>query len=287
VFLRHPALHFVVLGALLAAAILIAKGPPTGEETRRVVVTGSDLAQLRARFQRTWQRPPTEQELRGALEQFIRQEVLYREALARGYDRDDLVVRRAMQQKMEFLAQSQATREPPTVEEVEAYFTLRQERYRTPAVVSFAQVFVNPDAHESDVEDVAAALLERLRREDPDPSAVASLGDPIMLRPAYSGQNEQDLRSQFGESFAKAVLAQELGAWEGPVRSGYGLHLVKVLSREDSRTPDWREVAQQVVGDMEYDARAAAKEQLYQEIAQTYQVVLDPRVRELLEAAAE
>jgi len=287
VSLSHPAVHILVLGVVLAAAILIAMGPPTGEEARRVLVTGSDLMQLRARFQRTWQRPPTEQELRGALEQFIRQEVLYREALARGYDRDDLVVRRAMQQKMEFLAQSQATREPPTDEEVEAYFTLRQERYRTPAVVDFAQVFVNPDAHQADVEGVAGNLLERLRREDPDPSAVASLGDPIMLRAVYSGQTEQDLRSQFGESFAEAVLAQEPGAWDGPVPSGYGLHLVKVLHRQDSRVPDWKQVAQQIVGDMEYDARAAAKEQLYQEIAQTYQVVLDPRVRELLQAAAE
>jgi hypothetical protein len=115
----------------------VAKGPPTGDAAKRVVITGGDLLQQRAAFMRTWQREPTAQELRRALEQHIRQEVLYREALARGYDRDDMVVRRAMQQKMEFLAASQALQEPPSEVEIEAFFALRQERYRLPAVVTF------------------------------------------------------------------------------------------------------------------------------------------------------
>ncbi len=122
--LRTPLVRVAVLGMLVAAAILIAKGPPTVDAERRVVITGGDLMQLRAAFMRTWQREPTADELRGSLEQHIRQEVLYREALARGYDRDDQVVRRAMQQKMEFLAASQALQQPPSEEEIEAFFSL-------------------------------------------------------------------------------------------------------------------------------------------------------------------
>ena len=122
--LRKPAVHVVLLGLIVAAAILLAKGPPVTDASRQVVITGADLLQQRAAFMRTWQREPTAEELRGALEKHIRQEVLYREALARGYDRDDLVVRRAMQQKMEFLAASQAMQEPPTEEEIEAGVTV-------------------------------------------------------------------------------------------------------------------------------------------------------------------
>ena len=212
---------------------------------------------------------------------------MYREALLRGYDRDDPVVRQAMQRKMEFLASAQVTREPPADQEVEAFFALRRERYRLPAVLDLAQVYVSPDARGAAVEGAAAELLERLRREDPAAAELAGWGDPILLDPVYTGQTEQDVAALFGGDFVAAGLAAEPGAWVGPVLSGYGLHLVKVLRRRDSRLPELAEVSGRVLSDMEYEAGRAAKEQLYQEIVQTYQVVLDRPVRDLLEAAAE
>jgi parvulin-like peptidyl-prolyl isomerase len=283
--LKNPAIHVLLLGLVVAAAILIAKGPPTADASRRVVVTGADLLQQRAAFMRTWRREPTAEELRGALEQHIRQEVLYREALARGYDRDDLVVRRAMQQKMEFLAASQALQEPPSEEEIEAFFALRKERYRLPAVLSFAQVYVSPDQRGVGAEQHAIDLLRRLRSEDPQLPALSSWGDPIMLETTYADQSEREVSATFGEVFAEAVVRLPVGEWQGPVSSGYGLHLVKVLEREDSRIPGWHEVSGRVINDMEFEARAAARDQLYQEIAQNYEVVLDGQVKDFLESA--
>jgi len=269
--LRHkPLVRVVVLGVLVAAAVLVAKGPPTADESRRVVITGGDLMQLQAAFMRTWQREPTIDELRGSLEQHIRQEVLYREALARGYDRDDLVVRRAMQQKMEFLAASQALQEPPSEEEIEAFFALRQERYRVPAVVTFAQIYISVDQRGDGADVFAAELLDRMRREDPEPAAVEGWGDPIMLPALVAGQTEPEVERTFGGEFAAQVIASEIGEWSGPLVSGYGMHLVKVLERQDSRIPEWREVAGRVVSDMEFEAKAASKDQLYQEIAQNH-----------------
>ena len=283
--LRKPAVHVVLLGMIVAAAILIAKGPPTTDASKRVVITGADLLQQRAAFMRTWQREPTAEELRGTLEQHIRREVLYREALTRGYDRDDLVVRRAMQQKMEFLAASQAMQEPPTEEEIEAFFALRQERYRLPAVLSFSQIYLSADQRGAGVEQAAIDLLARLRSEDPDPNALPSWGDAIMLDTSYAGQTERDVAAAFGELFAEALVRLPVGEWQGPVSSGYGLHLVKVTEREESRLPEWREVAGRVISDMEFEAKASAKDQLYQEIAQNYEVFLDNEVREFLESA--
>jgi peptidyl-prolyl cis-trans isomerase C len=232
-FLKRPAVRVVALGFLVAAAILIGKGPPTADAERRVVITGGDLMQLQAAFMRTWQREPTADELRGSLEQHIRQEVLYREALARGYDRDDLVVRRAMQQKMEFLAASQALQEPPSEEEIEAFFSLRQERYRVPAVVTFLQVYVSYDQRGDGADSFAAGLLDQLHDEDPDPAALEAWGDPIMLPPLVTGQTEPEVERTFGGDFSAQVVALAVGEWSGPIRSGYGLHLVKVLERED------------------------------------------------------
>jgi len=245
--LKRPTVHVVLLGLVVAAAFLMAKGPPAGNESRRVVLTGGDVLQLKASFMRTWQREPTATELRGTLEQHIRQEILYREALARGYDRDDLVVRRAMQQKMEFLAASQALQEPPSDEEIEAFFSLRQERYRLPAIVSFAQVYVSSDRRGAGAERYARELLARLRKEDPEPNVLASWGDPIMLDSSYTEVTEREVGATFGGDFSNAVVAQETGQWEGPLRSGYGLHLVKVEQREDSRIPDWSEIRARII----------------------------------------
>ena len=282
---KKPSVHIFILGLIVAAAMLIAKGPPVTDASKRVVITGADLLQQRAAFMRTWQREPTADELRSALEQHIRQEVLYREALARGYDRDDLVVRRAMQQKMEFLAASQALQEPPTEEEIEAFFALRQERYRLPAVLTFAQVYLSLDKRGVGAEQAAIDLLAQLRAEDPDARDLASYGDTIMLETSYAGQSEREVSAAFGELFAEAVVRLPVGEWQGPVSSGYGLHLVKVVEREESRLPEWREVVGRVIGDMEFEAKASAKDQLYQEIAQNYEVVLDGQVRGFLESA--
>ena len=283
--LKKPAVHVVFLGLIVSAAILLAKGPPVTDASKRVVITGADLLQQRAAFMRTWQREPTAEELRGALEKHIRQEVLYREALTRGYDRDDLVVRRAMQQKMEFLAASQAMQKPPTEEEIEAFFALRQERYRLPAVLSFSQIYLSADQRGAGVEQAAIDLLAEVRSADPNPEALVSLGDPIMLDNFYAGQTERDVAAAFGELFAEALVRLPVGEWQGPVSSGYGLHLVKVIEREESRVPEWREVANRVISDVEFEAKAAARDQLYQEIAQNYEVYLDHEVREFLESS--
>ncbi len=282
---KNPVVHVVLFGVLVAVASLVAKGPQTGDAARRVVITGGDLLQQRAAFMRTWQREPTAQELRGALEQHIRQEVLYREALARGFDRDDMVVRRAMQQKMEFLAASQALQEPPSEDEIEAFFALRQERYRLPAVVTFSQVYVSTDKQGEAAARSAGELLEQLRREAPEPAELAAWGDPIMLPSVVVDWNEPEVARDFGGDFAAQVVGLEPGMWQGPIVSGYGLHLVKVLQRQDSRIPDWREVSGRVIGDMEFEAKASSRDQLYQEIAQNYEIVFDGQVRELLDSA--
>ena len=219
--MKNPAVHVILLGLIVAAAILIAKGPPTADASRRVVITGADLLQQRAAFMRTWQREPTAEELRGSLEQHIRQEVLYREALARGYDRDDLVVRRAMQQKMEFLAASQAMQEPPTEEEIEAFFALRQERYRLPAVLSFSQVYLSTDQRGAGVEQAAIDLLARLRSEDPGLDALTSWGDAIMLDTVLRRPDRTRMCSAaFGEVFAEALVRLPVGEWQGPGQLG-------------------------------------------------------------------
>jgi hypothetical protein len=282
--LFSPYLRIGLLGLLVAVVILVLRGPEQDQGASTIVITGTDLLNVEARFRRTWQRDATDDELRRSLEQHVRQEVLYREALARGYDRDDPAVRVAMQQKMEFLAVSQVEQQIPTDQEVEAFFSLRQEQYRRPAVLSFVQVYLKPD---TDVDARASEMLERLREEDPALSELYDWGDPTLLDAWFESRTTVEVDRNFGGDFAAQLEAVAVGEWSGPHQSGLGLHLVKVVAREESRIPELAEVAPSVIADLQYEAGQAAREQLYQEIAQNYRVILDAPVRALVESSPE
>jgi len=283
-FLTHPVFRLALFGFLLACVILLIAGPPgSGDDLRRVVITDSDLEQLRISWYRRWQRSPTPEEMRGQLEQLVRQEVLYREALARGYDKDDPLVRRAMQQKMEFLGQAQAAGDTLTEEEIRAFFALRREQYRVPGAVSFMHVYYNLDTRGASAEADARSDLERLRKRRPDPSVLSQYGDRFLLQYSYRGMQEPEVRAEFGQAFADSVMRPSVGRWHGPVASGYGLHLVYVDHREESFVPELEQVRQRVVEDMQMESRNAARELFFMEILRSYQIVYRGEALEVLE----
>jgi hypothetical protein len=268
--------HMVAFGALLALLLLVARGRPVDQEAaHRVVLTEADLAQVRATFERTWGRPPTEEELRRAFARYVRDEVLYRDALARGLDLDDPVVRMSMIRKITLLGTSQAAAVDPTDQEMAAFFELRRERYRQPGTLSLYQVCLSPAGAEAARQDAVQRTLSTLRERDPGPDELAELSDISMLPISVTGQSEERLDSTFGAEFVSAVATLPVGEWAGPIQSGFGIHLVKVLHREPSRVPAWQEVADRIRADMRYQAQKAAEDQLYAEIAPRYRVVLD------------
>jgi hypothetical protein len=271
-------------GLLLALIILLAKGPPVDRaDGGRVSFTEADLAQVSATFERTWSRPPTAVELRNAFDRYVRNEVFYREALARELDRNDPVVKMSMVRKITMLGTAQAQAAEPTDAELQAYFELRTERYRVPASLSLVQVYLSTDRRGEKIGTDAAELLTALRETDPPPEEAVELGDTIMLPPVVRDTPEDQIARTFGSAFSDAVMSLAPGRWEGPVESGFGLHLVKVTHRVESRIPEWIEVANRIVADMQYEGTQAAEDQLYAEILPRYQVAYSDGVAELLE----
>ena len=280
----RTAAHMLGFGLLVALAILLAKGPPVDrEDGGRVAFTEADLAHVRAAFQRTWSRPPTAIELRKAFDRYVRDEVLYREALARGLDRNDHVVKMSLVRKITMLGTAAAQAAQPTDAELKAYFELRTERYRIPASFNLMQVCLSPDKHGEHIETVVAELLAKLREEDPRPEELAELGDLLMLPNVVKDMSEEQLARTFGTEFESAVMSLPVGRWEGPVESGFGLHLVKITHREESRIPLWTEVRDRIATDMRFEGRKAAEDQLYAEILPRFQVVYSEGVGALLE----
>jgi peptidyl-prolyl cis-trans isomerase C len=272
------------VGTLLALIILLAKGPPVDpQDGSRVAFTEADLAQVGARFERTWSRPPTAVELRTAFDRYVRDEVFYREALAQGLDRNDPMVKQSLVRKITLLGTARAQAVEPTDEELKAYFELRTERYRIPASFSLMQVCLNPDERGEQLEADAADLLDQLRTTDPPPDELAGLGDMLMLPNVSYDMSEEQLARTFGSSFRDGVMPLVVGDWEGPVESEFGLHLVKIIDREEARIPQWTEVRERITSDMRYEGRAAAEDQLYAEILPRHRVVLSEGLAAMLE----
>lgn len=268
---REPLVHFLLLGALLFVLDGLLGGPARPADDT-IVISDSQVDSLIDLFQLQWGRPPTQQELRGLVDGFVREEVMYREALAMGLDRDDTIVRRRMMQKLEFLSQDMVDDNPPD-EDVRAFFAANQERFLLPAEISFAQVYLNPDRHGDDLDRHAVMLLDRLRESPEMP--LDDLGDRLMLETRYSGETPQGVASRFGSGFADAVFQVEPGAWSGPVVSGYGLHLVRVDFRLEARAPEFDTVRDRVRSEYLSQARREADERMYASLLSRYEVIFD------------
>lgn len=269
---------------MLGLILLVVFGRPSAvDDNTRVVVSAGEVAQLRAGWMRTWQREPTDSELRAQIERYVRDEVLYREAIRLGYDKDDQLIRNTLKLKMEFLGEAQAQQTEPSLEEVQAYFAMRKDRYRRPPTISFTHIFFSVDRRGASTETDALLTLETVRAEDLDPAILANLGDRFMLKSRYVGQDERQVRSAFGESFAQTVVSLEPGIWHGPVESAYGLHLVKVYDRQEGYLPEIEIIREKIISDMDYENREAAKDLFYTEILRNYQVEFEDSVKRLLD----
>ncbi len=268
--LREPLAHFLVLGGLLFALYQWRTGG-AGAGSNRIVVSQGQLASLAASFQRTWMRPPTDAELKGLLDDFVREEIAVREATAQGLEQGDIVIRRRLRQKFEFLVEDELAAGAPTDAELQAWLTTHPDHFRREPVIGFRQVFLSTDRRGARARDDAAALLARLRA-GADPAA---LGDPTLLPPEVPPSTLSDIGSQFGDSFATAIAAQDPGQWAGPVASGYGLHLVYLTAKTPGGAPPLNEVRSEVGRDLLAARRTAALDSLYSRLSRKYRVTFE------------
>ena len=279
--LREPLAHFLVIGLLLFLVFKVIGGDRSSED-REIVVSEGVVAGLVQQFSGVWQRPPTAQELQGLVDNWIRDEVLYREGLELGLDRDDQVVRRRVRQKVDVLAEESQPSQPATDAELNAWLQKYADRYALPPVLSFEQAMVDPTRHR-DAEKAASDLHRRLQG-GADPQEVS---DSRLLPTRVAGQPEDLVARDFGEEFIVALRKLPAGnSWQGPVRSGYGLHFVKINSRVPGRAPTLEEVRDDVARDVEQDRRERAANAFYVEARGNYDVRIEAGPSSKASAAA-
>jgi hypothetical protein len=271
--LREPLVHFLLLGALLFAVDAWLR-PSSSSAPAEIVVSEARVRALAQNFARTWQRPPTREELDGLIEGFVREEVMLREALALGLDRDDAIVRKRMQQKVEFIAEGAIDAVPPTDAELAAYLQQHPERFRALPSYTFAQVYLDPTRRGAALQAGAATLRVRLARTRSAAEA-AALGDRLLLlEPAYDGVPHDEVAKLFGDAFAQALAQQPVGEWVGPLASGYGVHLVRVDRRDGGGVPSLDAVRPLVEREFTNARRKQAMQEFYDKLRAKYTVTV-------------
>ena len=266
---RSPLTVFLLLGIGVFAG---ERWLVDGNDQRRVVrVTVEQVDALRARWDAQWGRAPTGRELRGLIDEAVREEILYREALRMALDRDDPIVRRRLARKMTFMLEDNSDVQEPAPREVEEFFSDHAERYRQPARTTFQHVFLSHDRRE-DPERDAAGLLGVLRNE-PERSW-RTAGDAFALLREYAGRTDREIAESFGADFSAALADLAPGNWRGPVTSAHGTHLVRVLTRSTPRTPALQDVRERVTQDLLEAGRRAQNAAALQTLRERYEVQL-------------
>lgn len=254
---REPLVHFLALGAVLYVALTWG-GSPVDPASRVIDIGPEEQAQIALTFERTMGRAPTDAELDAAIERFVRDEVLYREALRLGLDQGDAVVRQRLVSKMDMSASAAAEAAEPDEATLRAFFEKNAARYGGEAMVSFEQAFF---ASEKEARDALAS------------GSIS--GMPISLPANVEAMPTREVQSRFGEQFARALNGIEPGErWQGPIPSGFGWHLVR-LSQRTSESLDFELVRDRVANDWRSAEIATRKDRAFDVLRSAYRVEID------------
>ena len=264
---REPLLHFFMLGALLF--VLFAwKNDDALRGPDEIVVDAQQVDALSSQFQRAWQRAPTPEEMSALIDNWVREEVLYREGLALGLDRGDPVMRRRVAQKMEFISEDLVDA-GPVGDELQEWFDANAEDYRLDPRFTFQQVYFDPSTRSGSLEaTIESALRSAQQGQVPN-------GDATLLPAALDDASLAEVRRTFGDRCADSLAETPVGDWTGPLVSGYGLHLVVVREKQESRIPAFDEVRAAVERDFRADRTREFKDVIYEKLRERYTVTYE------------
>jgi peptidyl-prolyl cis-trans isomerase C len=273
--LREPLVHFLLIGAVLFGLYSFTNsGRPATAPSKEIRLSLDEIRQLTLLYQSQWRRLPTPQELERMVENKVQQEILYREALAMGLDKDDEIVKRRMAQKMQFLAEDVAAAREPTTAELKSWYEKNSAKFAQPPRLSFRHLYFSSDRRGARARDDAEQALPKLAGQPVDAKIAGSLADPFMFQDFYRDRAPDYLAKEFGPPFALAVARLPPGSWQGPVESGFGWHLVFVDTLIPGRVPAFEEVEADVRTAWLNEQKALGWEKAYKEMRAKYTVLL-------------
>jgi len=273
-FLKEPLLQFLIIGAGIYGVYAMYGAPEEGADEMTIVVDAGQIEGFVSEWQKRWNRLPARHELDGMINAYVREDIFYRQAVAMGLNENDPITRRRLAQKLEFLTKDIALLKEPAEGELEQYFQDTQERYRTPDLITFSHVFLDPDKRDAATLGDAAILLAKLQAAGEPDAATLDAGDRFMLQSYYPAVSEPEIRRQMGSGFSAAVMQLAPGQWHGPVLSGYGVHLVYVYSLNKAPPPVLADVRQNVLENWQTEQQEKFNADFFESLKSNYEVVI-------------
>jgi hypothetical protein len=272
-WLREPALHFLLIGTGLFLAYGWLHGRASFSRDT-IVITEGRIEQLAAGFASLHRRPPTREEMDGMVRDAVREEIFYREAMALHLDEDDVIVRRHMAQKLQFVSEDTHPVPEPTQAQLRDFLAQHPQQFQAERGYSFTQVFLNPQRHGSQLQADAQRLLAALRRA-PEDAALVKGGDPFLLDSHFERLPAGETARLFGADFEKALQTIATGQWQGPVPSSLGTHLVLLRLRDEPGPPRLADIQAEVRRAWLNEQRELANARFYDELRRRYDVKVE------------
>ena len=266
--IKEPLLHFLLLALLIFAGYALFS-PDASKKTDSIIVTAPKIEQMATVFAKTWQRPPTAEELKGLIDDYVKEEVLVRQALQLGLDRDDTVVRRRLRQKMEFINTADADALAASESELGAYLNANAATFEIEPLLAFQHVFFSPQRRGAAMAQDVDSVLQALRSNPTTDYAL--LGDSTLLPPAQPLSGKTSIGQTFGMDFVEKLDKAPVGQWIGPIDSGFGLHIIRLTER----VPALDEVRDVVVREWTNAKRRQLEEQRFAELFKRYAVAIE------------
>lgn len=267
-FLKEPLLHFILIGA--GIFILYSLIGNKSEQPNKILITDNDVNHIVSIWKLQWHREPTEEELSDLIEKYIRQEILYREALNLNLDANDEIIKRRMAQKMEFMTSDvSALINAPSDEQLKSYFELNKNKYLLPERYSFFQILFTSDNHSDSYSD-ALGLLNTADNQSPE--KMKESGDRFSFPFLYSDVAYNRVIAELGENIAKDLQSAEINKWSGPYQSGFGWHLIYLKKRTEPQLPEFAEIRDVLLRDYDFDKEQETRNVIFKEILSNYSI---------------
>jgi hypothetical protein len=268
--LKEPLFHFVLIG--LALFVLYGWVSDRNDSQETIYFDDYDMNNIIASWEMQWKRLPTDDELKSLVEQNIRQEVFYQEALKMNLDHNDEIIKRRLAQKMNFLSNDLATLKEPSEEELKAYYAENKEKYLLSPIYSFYQISFRSDSRNNPQAD-AQQFLEKIEGQAPE--ALKEPGDRLPFPIYFEATNRDELDRQLGMEFSRALENLDTVMWTGPVRSGFGWHLIYLTEKIPARAPAYESIIKELKRDFEYENQRKINDQVYNELRRNYEIEFD------------
>jgi hypothetical protein len=273
--LKSPLVYFFVIGfVIFGLHSFLNREKQDDTDPFTVDVTSADIEWIRSSWEARMKRQPMQHELQGLIDRFIRDEILFREAMAMDLDDRDLVIQRRLVQKLTFVFEDLAETMEPTDEELKNYMVEKHEKYRIPEMISFTQVYFNPDKRK-DVMEEAKTVLGRLKSAESPPEEAVSLGDSIMIDSSFRQKSTDEVARTLGREFADQLFSIDEPGWQGPIGSTFGLHLVYISDHIASRMPEFENIRKNVQYDFMYDRKKEVIDKVYSAVKSRYSILVE------------